>query len=79
MTSSAATQFALTGRGWLGPGATADVCVFDPATVDHAGTYLDPEVRPTGIEYVLLGGQVVVDEDGFTGQRHGSVLRAGRR
>ncbi|MEV0596064.1 N-acyl-D-amino-acid deacylase family protein [Nonomuraea cavernae] len=75
MTSATADQFGLRGRGWLGAGAYADVCVFDPATVGHTGTYTDPSARPTGIVHVLLEGRVVVESGEFTGGRHGRVLR----
>jgi N-acyl-D-amino-acid deacylase len=78
VTSAAAVQFGLEGRGWLGPGAVADITVFDPATVGHAGTYTAPDVPPEGIPYVVLAGRVVVDGGAFTGGRHGRVLRAGR-
>lgn len=78
MTSATAAQFGLTGRGRLAPGAIADIAVFDPATVGHAGTYRDPAVPPAGIPYVLLAGRVVVDDSVFCGERHGRVLRAGR-
>lgn len=76
-TSATATQFGLTGRGWVGPGAIADLCVLDPETVGHEGTYAVPDVRPTGIPYVVLAGEVVVDCGEFTGGRRGRVLRAG--
>ncbi|MFY9587834.1 MAG: D-aminoacylase [Actinomycetota bacterium] len=77
MTSSTAAQFGLTGRGFLGPGAVADVCVFDPATIGHDGTYERPDVTPTGIEHVLLAGALVVEGGRFGGERRGRVLRAG--
>ncbi|GAA1663440.1 amidohydrolase family protein [Nonomuraea maheshkhaliensis] len=77
-TSATADQFALHGRGWLGPGSWADVCVFDPETIGHAGTYADPSVRPSGVAYVLLEGRVVVESGDFTGERRGRVLRAGQ-
>lgn len=76
-TSATAAQFGLVGRGRLVPGAIADVCVLDPATIGHAGTYAAPDVPPTGVETVLLAGRVVVDHGSFTGGRHGRVLRAG--
>ena len=79
MTSDTAMQFGLTGRGWLGPGAVADVTVFDPATIGHAGTYAEPDVPPTGVEHVLLSGIPVVEAGLFLGERRGSVLRAGHR
>lgn len=75
MTSLSASHFGLTGRGWIGNGAIADVTVFDPETVGHDGTYRRPDVKPAGIDYVLLGGRVVVDEGEFTGDRAGRVLR----
>lgn len=77
VTSAAAVQLGLTGRGWLGAGAVADICAFDPATIGHQGTYLAPDVAPTGIEHVLLAGHVVVDGGRFTGERRGQVLRSG--
>jgi N-acyl-D-amino-acid deacylase len=76
MTSSTAAQFGLTGRGFVGPGAVADLCIFDPGTVGHGGTYTEPDVRPDGIAYVLLEGTVVVDDGEFTGERQGRVLRS---
>ena len=76
MTSSTAAQFGLTGRGWLGPGAIADVCVFDPEAIGHDGTYEHPDVAPTGVEHVLLAGSPVVERGRFGGERRGRVLRA---
>jgi len=77
MTSATADQFRLTGRGWLGPGAIADVTAFDPTTVGHDGTYEVPDVTPTGVPYVVLAGALVVDGGVFTGERLGRVIRAG--
>jgi N-acyl-D-amino-acid deacylase len=70
-----ARQFRLDGRGHLGEGAVADLCVFDPATVGHDGTYLDPDVPVRGIEHVVLGGDLVVEHGEFSGRRSGRVLR----
>lgn len=75
-TSLIARQFGLAGRGVLLPGAHADVTVFDPARIGHAGTYTDPDVAPVGVETVVLGGRVVVDGGAFSGERAGQVLRA---
>ncbi|SDT48625.1 amidohydrolase family protein [Jiangella sp. DSM 45060] len=75
-TSLIARQFGLAGRGVLLPGAHADVTVYDPERVGHAGSYTDPDVTPDGVETVVLGGRVVVDGGGFTGERAGRVLRA---
>lgn len=77
MTSLPARQFGLTGRGYLGVGAIADVAVFDPATVGHAGSPRNPSVQPTGIPLVVLAGHVVIENGTFSGERLGRVLRAG--
>src|SRR4029453_13720554 len=61
-----ARQFRLDGRGLLVEGAVADLCVFDPATVGHEGTYLDPDTGVTGIEHVLLAGEPVVEGGRYT-------------
>jgi N-acyl-D-amino-acid deacylase len=53
----------------------ADLCVFDPATVGHDGTYLDPDVPVRGVEHVLLAGEPVVEGGQFNGSRAGRVLR----
>ena len=75
-TSATARQFDLAHRGTLQPGSIADICVFDPETIAHPGTYTEPDVTPVGIHHVLLGGVVVVDRGVFAGVRAGCVLRA---
>jgi N-acyl-D-aspartate/D-glutamate deacylase len=52
--------------------------VFDPVSVGHDGTYLDPDVPVTGIRHVVLAGDLVVEDGRFTGRRSGRVLRGGR-
>jgi N-acyl-D-amino-acid deacylase len=75
--SATAVQFDLAHRGTLQPGSVADICVFDPETIAHPGSYAEPAAAPIGVEHVVLGGTVVVDEGVFTGVRAGAVLRAG--
>lgn len=77
MTSAQAAHFGLIGRGSLVPGAIADVTIFDPDTIGHDGTYQRPNVDPKGVRYVVLAGDVVVDDGDFVGERRGRVLRAG--
>ncbi|MFI6924754.1 amidohydrolase family protein [Nonomuraea spiralis] len=76
--SATAAQFGLADRGWLGRGAVADVCVFDPEAIRHDGTYDEPATRPAGVVHVLLGGRMVIDGGEFTGGRHGRLLRGGQ-
>lgn len=79
MTSMTARQFGLVGRGFLGVGAIADVVVFDPSTIDHPGSPVNPQARPTGVPHVFLAGHAAIDDGDFDGGRNGRVLRAGHR
>lgn len=72
MTSLPARRLGLRSRGRIEVGYAADLVVFDAGTVADRTTYQEPTAPPTGIEYVLVNGDVVV--------RHGTVdpkLRAG--
>jgi N-acyl-D-amino-acid deacylase len=75
MTSMPAARLGLTDRGLIRPGMRADITVFDADTVGERGTYLEPRQYPAGIPYVLVGGQVTVDQGEHTGVRAGEVLR----
>jgi N-acyl-D-amino-acid deacylase len=74
MTGLPARRFGLVGRGLLQRGAAADVTVFDPATVADQATYANPTAAPTGLAWVLVNGQVVVDHGQGTGVRAGQLL-----
>ena len=75
MTSWPATRMRLHDRGVLREGAWADVTVFDIATVQDLATYDEPVRFPVGIEYVLVNGEVVIEDGGrHTGARPGHVL-----
>jgi N-acyl-D-amino-acid deacylase len=45
----------------LRPGADASLVLFDPETVTDRGTYLDPLLRPVGIDMVWVHGHLVLD------------------
>lgn len=49
-------------KGRLSPGADADLVVFDPATVRERATYDDPARTSVGIRWVVVAGEVVVEE-----------------
>ena len=76
MTSAPAARLGLSDRGLVRDGFVADLVVFDPARVRSNATYDEPRQYPTGIEWVLVGGEVVVDAGEHTGARSGRVLRS---
>jgi N-acyl-D-aspartate/D-glutamate deacylase len=63
-------------KGRIKVGADADLTVFDPATVRDRATYEDSVVPSTGIPFVVIGGQVVVDNGSITDARPGRAVRA---
>jgi N-acyl-D-aspartate/D-glutamate deacylase len=75
MTSWPATRMRLERRGVLREGAWADITVFDLARVQDRATYDEPVLFPAGIEFVLVNGQLVIEDGGtHTGARPGQVL-----
>ena len=75
MTSAAASRLGLADRGLVRDGYAADLVIFDPARVRSNATYDQPRVFPTGIEWVVVAGEVVIEAGEHTGARPGRVLR----
>ncbi len=67
---------AMLSKGRIKVGADADLTVFDPATVIDRSTYEDASIPSSGIPYVVVGGQVVVDNGKVTTARPGRGVRA---
>jgi N-acyl-D-aspartate/D-glutamate deacylase len=63
-------------KGRIKVGADADVTVFDPATVIDKATYEDATIPSAGVPFVIVGGQVVVDNGEVTAARPGRAVRA---
>lgn len=70
-----AERLGLTDKGRVRVGADADLVIFDAATIADRATYQRPHQFPSGIDYVLVGGQVAVDHGTVTPARAGKVLR----
>lgn len=78
MTALPARKHRLSQRGQMAVGYYADLTIFDPARVADVATYQEPRRHPEGIRYVIVNGQVVVDDGHHTGKAAGRVLRGGR-
>jgi dihydroorotase/N-acyl-D-amino-acid deacylase len=74
MTSLAAQITGLTDRGLLRPGMSADITIFDPMKVSDRATFENPTQYPVGIPFVIVNGEVVIDNGQHTGARPGRVL-----
>ncbi|MGE4238849.1 N-acyl-D-amino-acid deacylase family protein [Ramlibacter sp.] len=85
MTSDPADFFGFADRGRIAPGKAGDIMVFDPATV-QSSTLAEKVLYdlpaggkrlyspPTGMEYVLVNGEVLFDQGKHTGALPGKIV-----
>jgi dihydroorotase/N-acyl-D-amino-acid deacylase len=75
MTSVPAQRLGLRDRGVLRKGMQADVIVFDPSRIGDRATYDSPHHYSEGIDYVIVNGQVVLENNQLTGKLAGRILK----
>lgn len=75
MTSWPASRMGLQDRGVIREGLRADLVVFDYDRIDDVASWEHPTAPPTGIDDVVVNGQLTLDEGVYTGARGGEVLR----
>jgi len=74
MTSLPAQKFQLRDRGLIREGMAADIVVFDESTVADQSTFSKPHAFSSGFRYVMVNGQLVIEDGKHTGIRSGMVL-----
>ena len=62
MTAMPAQRLSLVNKGRLNVGADADITIFDYDKICDGATFSDPVLPPTGIDYVLIGGQIAAKD-----------------
>jgi len=75
MTSFPANRLGLKGRGIIAEGYFADLVLFDPDNIRDLATYEDPRQFSEGIHYVIVNGQVLLENREVGAIRPGRVLR----
>jgi N-acyl-D-amino-acid deacylase len=75
MTSFPAQKFGLWKKGLVREGLDADLVIFDPARIAERSTFQNPHQYPAGLPYVIVNGQVVVDQERYTGKLAGRVVK----
>lgn len=78
-TSLPAEILGMADRGWLRPGYAADIVILDLATLKDNATFFDPHRYPSGVVYVFINGQAVVEDGRPTLALPGKVLDRGSR
>ena len=74
MTSLAAQKFQLKDRGLIKEGMAADIVVFDLDKVTDKATFEQPHQFSAGFHYVLVNGQIVIDNGKHTEVKSGITL-----
>ena len=74
MTSLAAQKFQLKDRGLLKEGMAADIVIFDEAEVKDKATFENPHQYSVGFKFIVVNGQLEIDNGQITGVRSGKAL-----
>jgi N-acyl-D-amino-acid deacylase len=70
-----ATNLKIRDRGELTAGYFADIVIFDPSTVGDHATFDAPHQYSTGMEHVIVNGELVIHDGDHTGALPGQVVR----
>lgn len=75
LSANGADALGLTNRGRLLPGNAADVVVMDLAALSANEDFMDVRQRPSGIDYVIVNGEIAVDHQQHTHCRSGKIIK----
>ena len=76
MSKMPAQRIGLEDRGRLQVGALADIAVMDLETVQDHASFDKPHQYASGVQHVLVNGQLVLEDGLMTGKRPGRSLRS---
>ena len=74
MSSQSARRLSIHDRGLITEGYFADVAVFDAEEIIDRASFEQPHQYATGMKFVLVNGEVVVENGAHTGRRPGRIL-----
>ena len=75
MTSFPAQRLGIHDRGKIALNCWADLVIFNPKTIIDKATFNKPHQYPDGIEYVIVNGEIVIDNKKRKRKRPGKILR----
>lgn len=75
MTSLPAETIGLEDRGILAAGQAADILVFDPDSVRANASFTNPHQLASGFDYVIVNGNIALEQGRFSERRSGKVLK----
>lgn len=74
MSSQSARRLNIHDRGLITTGCFADIAVFDADEITDMATFENPHQYAVGMKYVLVNGELVVENGRHTGRRPGRIL-----
>ena len=74
MTAMPAAVYGLKTKGLIREGFDADLCIFDPNTLQDRADYTNPSQRCEGLDYVIVGGRIAAVNAVATGELGGKML-----
>jgi len=74
MTSGPAKRLKLKNKGSIEVGKDADLVIFDPDQIDDLASFSEPTLAPNGIEYVIINGEIAVQNNTVVNGRLGEYI-----
>jgi N-acyl-D-amino-acid deacylase len=75
MSTAAADNLFLKGRGRITEGSIADITIFNYDKLEVIGDAIEPRRYPKGIEHVIVNGKQVVENGKHTGSTPGKIVK----
>ena len=75
ITAIPAQRLHLENKGRLNVGADADITIFDLSKIQDGATFAEPALAPTGIDYVLIGGEIAAKNCEIVNHNCGKAVR----
>ena len=75
MTMLPAQRLSLNDRGLLREDAWADIVIWNRTTVNDKATFENPHQYPSGIDYVIVNGEITLEKGNVVGNYSGVFLR----
>jgi N-acyl-D-amino-acid deacylase len=77
-TSMPAEMIGLKDRGTIKEGNIADIVLLNLETIQDNATFADPHHYSTGIEYLIINGDIVIEKGEYNGKLSGKGIRINR-
>ncbi len=78
MTAGPAERLKLDAKGNIDIGMDADITIFDPDKIEDKADFEKPTLPPCGVEYVIIDGEIVVENNEVLNGRKGKYISYGK-